>query len=312
MPSVDINSPNQGSSGGGKEGFGTGIPTPILLALVGGGIGLVVFLSKKTGSNQGTGANQNTLLPNTAIMLGSLQQGVLQLQGDVTQGNADLSSQLTGVGETIGTQIDVQSGQWQQAFAALNTYLGGNFDNLAASESALSTAIAGLGTQNAGLADSLTSVLNQLYGVNTGLQGLSGQITGVGQGITAGLGSLGSQITGVSGQIQDNQSGLALVAGGINSILQGQTQLQGSVNQLGQQISQIPLNQFADGTYVKAWSPSQQIYGIGIVQGGVLHKFSTWSQYIGSGGSGSLADLNNMPTIDINTYNAEGTVYTGH
>src|SRR5215472_1183093 len=313
MPTIDM--PTQSDVGGGsKQGFGTGLPTPVLLAAVGGGIGLVVFMMRRSGtpsSSQG-GSTSNTLLPNTAIMLGSLQQGILQLQGDVTQGNADLSSQLTGVGETIGTQIDVQSGQWQQAFAALNTYLGGNFDNLAASESALSTAIAGLGTQNAGLADSLTSVLNQLYGVNTGLQGLSGQITGVGQGITAGLGSLGSQITGVSGQIQDNQSGLALVAGGINSILQGQTQLQGSVNQLGQQISQIPLNQFADGTYVKAWSPSQQIYGIGIVQGGVLHKFSTWSQYIGSGGSGSLADLNNMPTIDINTYNAEGTVYTGH
>src|SRR4029077_15588117 len=141
MPSVDINSPSQSSMGGGKQGFGTGLPTPVLLALVGGGIGLVVFLTRKSGSNAGTGADKGTLLPNTAIMLGSLQQGVLDLQGQVSMGNADLSSQLTGVAENLGTQIDGQSAMIQQSFADLNTYLSSNFTSLQSSETSLSTAI---------------------------------------------------------------------------------------------------------------------------------------------------------------------------
>jgi hypothetical protein len=168
MPAVDIQSPSQSSIGGGKPGFGTGLPTPVLLALVGGGIGLVVFLSKRTGSNTGTGADKGTLLPNTAIMLGSLQQSLLQLQGDVTMGNADLSSQLTGVGENLGTQIDGQSAMIQQSFADLNTYLSSNFTSLQSSETSLSTAIAGLGTQNAALADGMTNVLNQLHAIEQG------------------------------------------------------------------------------------------------------------------------------------------------
>lgn len=168
MPAVDINSPTQSSIGGGKSGFGTGLPTPVLLALVGGGIGLVVFLTRKTGSNSGTGADKGTLLPNTAIMLGSLQQGILNLQGQVSMGNADLSSQLTGVGENLGTQIDGQSAMIQQSFADLNTYLGSNFTSLQSSETSLSTAIAGLGTQNAALADSMVSVLQQLKAVESG------------------------------------------------------------------------------------------------------------------------------------------------
>src|SRR5215472_11549059 len=142
MPSVDIPTPDQSGS---KEGFGTGIPTPLLLAAIGGGIGLVVFLSRKSGTPKDS--SQGTLLPNTAIMLGSLQQGILQLQGDVTTGNADLSSQLTGVGENLSSQIDAQSAQIQQSFLGLNSYLGGALGDLTASNNSLATGIAQLGTQ---------------------------------------------------------------------------------------------------------------------------------------------------------------------
>ena len=183
MPSVDINSPSQSSMGGGKSGFGTGLPTPVLLALVGGGIGLIVFLTRKSGSNSGTGADKGTLLPNTAIMLGSLQQGVLDLQGQVSMGNADLSSQLTGVGENLGTQIDGQSAMIQQSFADLNTYLSSNFTSLQSSETSLSTAIAGLGTQNAALADSMGSVLQQLQAIEGGQAITSGQLVNLLNGI---------------------------------------------------------------------------------------------------------------------------------
>lgn len=176
MPTVDIPTPsNTAASGGGKSGlFGLGLPTPVLLALVGGGVGLVVFLRRNasSGSSQDPGGGKGTLLPNTAIMLGSLQQGVLQLQGDVTQGNADLSSQLSGVGENLSAQIDAQSAQTQQAFGDLNSYLGTNFGAIAGSEVSLSQALAGIGTQNSSLADALATALQGI----TGLQGSSASI----------------------------------------------------------------------------------------------------------------------------------------
>ena len=256
MPAVDINSSaNSGDSAGSKEGFGTGLPTPVLLALVGGGIGLVVFLMRKQGTNTGTGADKNTLLPNTAIMLGSLQQGVLQLQGDVTQGNADLSSQLTGVGENLGTQIDTQSGQIQQSFADLNSFLSGNFQTLAGSETALSQAIAGLGTQNADLASSLTTVLNNLQGISTGITNTQNQMASNQQQITAGLGSLGQQITGVSGQVSLNQQDLVSVMAGLSAIQNGQNATQSELGAIGRflnwQFYQIP-NRYA------AYIPGEQ------------------------------------------------------
>jgi|SRR5215471_2637597 len=266
MPSVDINSPNQASSGGSKEGFGTGIPTPILLALVGGGIGLVVFLSRKSGSNTGTGADKNTLLPNTAIMLGSLQQGILNLQGQVSMGDADLSSQLTGVGETLGTQIDVQGGQIQQSFADLNTYLAGNFQAIQGSEMALSTAIAGLGTQNASLADSLTQVLHGLQNIDTGMQNTQNYVVGMNQGITAGLGSLGQQLTGVSGQIQVNQADLINVMAGIQALQNGQNASASEVEAIGRflgwQFYQIP-NRYA--AYIPGQSAQQGNVGQSVI-----------------------------------------------
>jgi len=224
--------PTQSSSGG-KEGFGTGIPTPILLALIGGGIGLVVFMSRRSGSNTGTGADKGTMLPNTAIMLGSLQQSLLDLQGQVSMGNADLSSQLTGVGENLGTQIDAQSAQWQQSFSDLNTYLGGNFQTIASSEDALSQAIAGLGTQNAGLADSLTKALQNLQALDTGLHNMQDQSNSQYQGITAGLGSLGQQLTGVSGQVQQNSQDLVSVMSGLQAIQNGQNLTQQQLKSIG-------------------------------------------------------------------------------
>jgi len=230
MPTIDM--PTQSDVGGGsKQGFGTGLPTPVLLAAVGGGIGLVVFMMRRSGtpsSSQG-GSTSNTLLPNTAIMLGSLQQGILQLQGDVTQGNADLSSQLTGVGENLGSQIDAQSAQTQQAFADLNTYLSSNLQNIQGSESAISQAIAGLGTQNASMADSLTAALGQLQTIGTGITTTQNQIQANQGQLTAGLGSLGQQLTGLSGQVASNSGNLVAISGGISALLNGQNAMQGQL-----------------------------------------------------------------------------------
>ena len=156
MPTVDINSPNES---GIKKATG-GLPLPVILIGIGGGLGLLTLVLR---SSSGGGSSKNqTLLPNTAVMLGSLQQGVLDLQGKVTMGNADLSSQLTGVGENLGAQIDTQSQAIQSSFTDLSKFLGDNFAQMQGNENALASAIAQLGTQNVGLANSLTTVLGNL------------------------------------------------------------------------------------------------------------------------------------------------------
>lgn len=303
MPSVDISSPNQGGTGGGKEGFGTGIPTPILLAMVGGGIGLVVFLSRKAGTpsdgqSQGgysIGKGQQALLPNTAIMLGSLQQGVLDLQGQVSMGNADLSSQMTGLGESLSSQIDIQSANTQQAFSDLNTYLGSNFTAIQGSESALSQAIAGLGTQNAGLADSLTQVLQQLYGVNTGLTNAQNASAWYYSQLAGGLG-------GLSQQMQTAQAGINAIGAGVNGtynqLVAGQNADLAYYNALGQRITSLS-GQIAA---LPIGSTSQPSSGGG-GGGGTVHQYvvnlpgggqktvnaSSPSAAIGNAGGGTIA-----------------------
>jgi hypothetical protein len=210
MPTIDV--PTQRSSEG-KEGFGTGIPTPLLLIAIGGGIGLIVFLSRRSSATDESG--EGTLLPNTAIMLGSLQQSMLDLQGLVSTGDADLSSQLSGIGTNLGLQIDMQTGQINQGFADLSTYLQGSLGTLQGNQDALASAISGLGTQNQSLADSLAAIL----GTQTQL--------------AQNIGTIQTGMAGLQGSYTD-------VQGAINNILNVQSQ-QGSVlNQLGQAIAQLP------------------------------------------------------------------------
>jgi hypothetical protein len=225
MPAIDIpTSTNSGDAGSKGGAFGTGIPLPILLALVGGGIGLIVFLMKQQGGgssgsqNVGTGPNQNTLLPNTAIMLGSLQDSLLNLQGQVSTGNADLSSQLTGVGENLGSQIDSQSAQIQQSFDALNTYLQNSMGTVTGNEDALGQAIATLGTQNSSMADTLTAEMNTLLGLQNQLTqtgtALQGQIGGLSSGASSGFSTTLAEINGI--MAQQNAIQTQLTALGVN------------------------------------------------------------------------------------------------
>jgi hypothetical protein len=261
MPAIDISSPNQQAK---KEGFGTGIPTPLLLIAVGGGIGLIVFLTKRTGA--GGEEEDGTLLPNTAIMLGSLQQGVLELMGKVTTGDADLSNQMSGMGENLGLMIDTQSGQIQGGFADLNTYLNGAFGTIQGDQDALASAIATLGTQNVGLAQSLTTVLGHLLGIGQGIQNVQGQVSGI-------------------------QSG-------VNNILNGQSQITSGIGALGNQISQIPLKQ-AGNTFAFDWGmlEGKKIFSIPdqgwyTVQSGKVIGVSFWDTVPNAPFSDAVSQIN--------------------
>src|SRR6266576_2712365 len=207
MPTVDINAPSQGSQSQGKGGFlGTGMPMLVVVGGVGAVIGLVVFMSRKQGEGTDT---KGTMLPNTAIMLGSLQQGILNLQGQVSTGNADLSSQLSGVGENLGLQIDTQTGQIQQGFSDINTNMTGYFNSLTGQQDALASVIASLGSRNDA---SFQSILDMLTGVKSDIgtvqSGIGGVVNQQNQ-LSSKVDGLGNQLTGV----QSDVSGLGRFLG---------------------------------------------------------------------------------------------------
>jgi hypothetical protein len=94
--------------GGGIEGMSL----PVKLGLIGGGLGLAFFLWRKVSSPGGVenSSSDNTFgIPNTAIMLGSMQQQLLDLKGEVGSGNATLGEMVTGGFENMGAQIDAQT-----------------------------------------------------------------------------------------------------------------------------------------------------------------------------------------------------------
>jgi len=281
MPSVDISSPNQ--QGAGKEGFGTGLPTPILLALVGGGIGLVVFLSRRTGSNAGTGADKGTLLPNTAIMLGSLQQDLLNLRGDVTTGNADLSSQLTGVGENLGSQIDSQSGMIQQSFADLSTYLQGSLGTIQGEEDALSTAIAGLGSQNTSLAQSMTTQMQHLFSMETQLSQVAGGLQGLSSGTSSGFSTTLSYINDIMSQQNAIQSQLTALGVQIKPVTSPQVYALAPLNRQATEVQQNYAKTYANKGYDYQNSAFLSDYSTNPYHGGYIDAHGSWQPLVMAG-----------------------------
>lgn len=242
MPTVDINSPAQAGQSQGKGGFlGTGLPMIVVLGGVGAVIGLVVFMSRKQGEGDDS---ESTLMPNTAIMLGSLQQGILNLQGQVSTGNADLSSQMAGVGENLGLQIDTQTGQIQQGFSDINTNMTGYYNTLTGQQDALASAIASLASRND---SSFQSIINQLLGikqdVGTVQAGIGGVINTQNQ-LSSRVDGLGNQLTGVSNQVSGVRSQVSGVGSDVNAL--GRF--------LGWQFYQIP-NRYS--AYIPGQGPGQ-------------------------------------------------------
>lgn len=270
MAEVDIPTPGQPSVGGSKGFLGTGLPMWAVLGGIGALAGLAVFLYRNAAGTSSGSSNTSssslsgsTLLPNTAIMLGSLQQGVQQLQGSVDAGNADLSSQLTGVGENLSATMDTNAANTQQAFSDLSTYLGTNFQNISNSETTLSGAIASLGTQNAGLADSLTQTLtnlqsmagteqNILGSVNNALANQNSQqldLNALGQELTG----LGQQQAAIATQIGQQMVSLNTNLGGSIGTTKGELGALATTLGVGSQVQQYLV---AHGDYTMGGGPT--------------------------------------------------------
>jgi hypothetical protein len=205
-------------------------PTPILLAIVGGGVGLVVFLMRKNSAPAADSTN-STLLPNTAIMLGSLQQGVLDLKGQVGQSAIDTQTIMAGNQFSLTDQIAALTAGMQTGLANAQAAL------LAAGATNTDAITAGLKLQG----DSLSKLISDSAGAqaayNTTFSAAlaSGLDTIVAQhnAETAGLNALGIQVANVGNQVQGVQSQVTGVASQVAGVA-------------GQQGTQLTALQYTD------------------------------------------------------------------
>lgn len=117
---------------GGGGGIGN-MPTPVKIGLIGGGLGLAFFLYKRMGSGGGnvdSSSSDNAFgIPNTAIMLGSVQQELLDLKGQVGSGDASLADLLMGGFENMGAMNDAQTAAFQQGLLDLQSNVIARMDS---------------------------------------------------------------------------------------------------------------------------------------------------------------------------------------
>jgi len=103
------------TGGGGVQN----LSTPVKLALIGGVAGLAFFLWRRAQTSAPSTGVTNFGIPNTAIMLGSLQQEMLDLKGQVGAGDIGIENLVTGGFENLGAQIDAQTAAIQQGLGSL-------------------------------------------------------------------------------------------------------------------------------------------------------------------------------------------------
>jgi len=257
-----------------------GIPTPVLLGIVGGGIGLVVFLMRKNSSGGGSPDPANsTLLPNTAIMLGSLQQGVLDLKGQVGQSAVDTQTIMAGNQFSLTSQI---SALLKQGADNLSAVLAAGDKNTAALAAAGVSQTAGLQTQFTASSDALTKLIGDNAAANTAANQSFADYVHAGfdsifsqhNAEMAGVSTLGVQVTGLSGQVGS-------VAGQVSSVGSQLTGLAGIVGSLQGPTTTISKT-IADWT---PWNGSKFLTQDGngvLVNDGKLYVARDWNTYAGA------------------------------
>jgi hypothetical protein len=212
-------------TGGGAGGIGN-LPTPVKIGLIGGGLGLAFFLWKRasSGGSSTSGGQNDPLttsygLPNTAVMLGSLQQEMLDLKGQQGSDTAALAQQASG---NFSNLSDMLSG----GFLNMGSLFDSQTQAFQLGMSDLQTAV--INNQNANtqsILDSLTArsdLLQQLIQSSSGAEQAAfqsfadstahglGAISAQQNAELAAIGALGSNVTQqqaqIIGQIQTLQS----------------------------------------------------------------------------------------------------------
>lgn len=210
-------------------GGGTGIenlPGVVKIGLIGGGLGLAFFLWKRASSGGGgssTSGGQNDPLttsyglPNTAVMLGSLQQEMLDLKGQQGADTAALANQASGYYSNLS---DLVSGGF------LN--MGSMFDSQTAAIQGgltdLQTAV--INNQNA----NTQSILNSLSARSDLLQQLIQTSSGAEQAAFASFAD--STAKGLGAIATQQNAELAAIGALGTNVTQGQAQIIGQIQGL--------------------------------------------------------------------------------
>lgn len=281
-------------TGGGDPIAGTwsNLPGLVKIGLIGGGLGLALFLYKRgIAGGGGSSTNQPTSqsgqlvdstygLPNTAVMLGSLQQEMLNLSGQQGADTANLSDLISGGFENVGSLFDAQTSAIQGGLTDLQNNVINNQN-----------------TNTQSILDSLSArsdLLQQLIQTSSGAEQAAFQ--SFADSTAKGLGAIASQ---------QNAELAAIGALGNNvstqqaSIISQITSLQNTTTGLVSQVSGLSQrSNLAVGQYFKWYNPQTQNWGIGVVNSaGQLTGFSTWTGYLNSGGSPDTNVINAYPTI---------------
>lgn len=270
-PIASIPGTQSGGGGDGLIGGFNNLPTMVKIGVIGGGVGLAVFLYNRQKAGGSSSSNSASFgLPNTAIMLGSLQQGQLDLKGQVGSSYNDLSNQMasdtsqiqdniTGSTETLGQTLDMMSKSFTDSFANLQS-------NLTASQVANTQSILNaIGASTQTLAGDLaqrSDLLTQLIQGND--SAIAAALNSISQSQAAGFNQVTAQQNAeaaVIGALGNNvNSGQAAIISQLNQMQAGDIATTGTItsqltslgNFLGWQFYQIP-NRYA--AYIPGQGP---------------------------------------------------------
>jgi hypothetical protein len=196
----------------------SGLPLPVKLGLIGGGLGLAVFIWKRNAGGGSTDETDAFGIPNTAIMLGSLQQGLLDLKGEVGYGTVTISDLVSGGFENLGAQIDAQTATWQQGLGVLQDNIINNsnantktiVDSLKLGTDALSTLIGNNAAAQKAINESiLNSLVNGFDAITTFHNAEMAGIGALGNNITAGQSAIIDRLKGVDTTLAGIAAGVA-------------------------------------------------------------------------------------------------------
>jgi hypothetical protein len=208
------------------------LPTMVKVGVIGGGVGLAVFLYNRQKAGGGGGSSSNAAsfgLPNTAIMLGSLQQGQLDLKGQVGQSTADLSNQMasdtsqiqdniTGSNELLGQTLSMMSQSFQTSFGTLQDNLTGHMDS---NTNNIINAIGASTSTLSGDINQRSDLLSQLIGGND-------------NALAAAMGAMSNSISKGFSSVQTQQNVEAAAIGALGSnVSANQLNIIGQLQQLG-------------------------------------------------------------------------------
>lgn len=269
-------------------------PLPVLAAIVGGGLGLLVFAYNQFRKAQVTGAQGSASSPqqvqaSVPIMLGSLQQSLLDLQGQVGSGVAGLTSEVDTTGAATQNLINSSTAALASSTSNGLTTVQGNLTDLITAQGQQYTDL--LQKRSDALQSALDSLGSQVTEVGSGQDALSKALHDAYAALQGDLSSVQTDISTVNQSVGGLQQQVSGVAASQASLSAQASQTQATLTGLGGIVSSILGRVNQAPTSVFDWSPLEGKYIFGSpngdrsnaaifkVTGGNLYAM-TWSGYV--------------------------------